>query len=84
MDDPNDAIANVLQLRGAWLASDLLLPIREDEAPSIASAISPSIVDLFARPKQAAGLFNELFHAEGFWRDQVALTWSLRTFYTAS
>ena len=77
-----DGIANVMDLPGAWPESDQLKAIQDSERLAIASEISPKITDLLSKPEKATTIVKELFHEDSFWRDQVAITWSLRTFYS--
>ncbi|KAJ7069046.1 hypothetical protein B0H15DRAFT_871291 [Mycena belliarum] len=76
------AISHISQLPGAFPSLDLLSPFREDEALDVAKSIVPAVLDLFSNPSNAA--VSSLFHADAFWRDHVALSWSLRTFHPAS
>lgn len=83
MADLITEIDSVAKLPGGWLQADLLKPIDESEASDVASEITPKVVKLLSEPSAFAEVVAELFHPQGFWRDQVGLTWSLRTFHTS-
>ncbi|KAJ7194736.1 hypothetical protein GGX14DRAFT_678380 [Mycena pura] len=73
------AISNISQLPGAFPALDSLSPFRDDEALSVAQSIVPPISALLFEPSKSA--LEALLHRDAFWRDHVALSWSLRTFH---
>ncbi|KAF7302875.1 hypothetical protein MKEN_01249700 [Mycena kentingensis (nom. inval.)] len=75
------AIASVEELPGGYPSPASLLPFTSEEALGIAQRLASKVVKLLVAPTKE--LFDELFRPDAFWRDQVALTWTLRTFHTA-
>ncbi|KAJ7067347.1 hypothetical protein C8F01DRAFT_1342249 [Mycena amicta] len=75
------AIAHIRDLPGAFPPPDTLSAFSDAEALDVAQAIAPKISAFLADPKGEA--IDELFHPDAFWRDHVALSWSLRTFHPA-
>lgn len=76
---------NVNKLQGGWPEPASLDVIGEAEGSAIADELESPIKQLLSSTdaSQIASAITTLFHREGFWRDLVALTWSIRTFYTA-
>lgn len=79
MDPP--AVKDVRDLAGDFVDSSQLLPFTDNEADEIALSIVPQIKDLLSKTTKTQKVLDELFHSEAFWRDQVSLSWSLRTFH---
>lgn len=77
------ALDNVAELPGAWVLPELLSPAQGIDKNAAAEIVSPKIVELLSSTddEQMKAIIDEIFHEEGFWRDQVCLTWSLRTFH---
>ncbi|KAJ7664931.1 hypothetical protein B0H17DRAFT_1211080 [Mycena rosella] len=79
MDSESDRILHINQLPGSFVSLDLLSTFRENEAPDAAKSVAPAISALLSTPTKSG--VDALFHADAFWRDQVSLSWSLRTFH---
>ncbi|KAJ6486047.1 hypothetical protein C8R47DRAFT_1128827 [Mycena vitilis] len=75
-------ISDISQLSGSFVSEDLLSVFGEKEALGVAKAVAPTISRLFLDPTKAS--FDALFHPDAFWRDNVSLSWSLRTFHPTS
>lgn len=75
----------VSKLPGGWLKSELLTALDDKEGAQIADEIAPLVLDLLTSTSQARAteLLGQLLHPDSFWRDLVALTWSIRTFHGA-
>jgi len=75
----------VSKLPGGWLKPELLTTIKDEEGAQIAEQVAPLVLDLLTSTSQARAseLLGGLLHADSFWRDLVALTWSIRTFHGA-
>ncbi|KAF7307519.1 hypothetical protein MIND_00546500 [Mycena indigotica] len=76
------AITNIDQLPGSFPDPSSLSVFTDDEAVSIARTVAPQIVALLTSPEKDD--FAQLFLAGAFWRDLVALSWTLRTFHPTS
>ncbi|KAJ7665075.1 hypothetical protein DFH06DRAFT_307713 [Mycena polygramma] len=75
-------ISDISQLSGSFVSVDLLSIFDDKEALGVAKAIAPAISRLFLDPSEAS--LDALFHPDAFWRDNVSLSWSLRTFHPTS
>ncbi|KAJ7492073.1 hypothetical protein FB451DRAFT_1501505 [Mycena latifolia] len=75
-------ISHISELPGSFPSLDLLSPFRDNEALDVAKSIAPAISALLSEPTKSA--VEVLFHVDAFWRDQVSLSWSLRTFHPTS
>ncbi|KAJ7623749.1 hypothetical protein FB45DRAFT_926639 [Roridomyces roridus] len=74
-------ITHVNDLPGSWISADLLSPITNDEGLDVAKSVAPRVSQLLSG---SPAVLDSLFHPDGFWRDLVALSWSLRTFHPTS
>lgn len=77
------AVQNITDLPGAWLAPDLLHTVKDTDTTTVTEQIAPRILDLLTTSdeEELRAIIDTTFHAEGFWRDQVCLTWNMRTFH---
>ncbi|KAJ7045048.1 hypothetical protein C8F04DRAFT_1249492 [Mycena alexandri] len=73
-----DAISHVRQLPGSFPSPDLLREFNDTEALDVAKSVAPAISALLSGSIECS--LEVLFHPDAFWRDHVALSWSLRTF----
>ncbi|KAF7337737.1 hypothetical protein MSAN_02247300 [Mycena sanguinolenta] len=76
------AISNISELPGTFVSLELTTIFEETEALDVAKAIAPAISELLFHPSKRS--IDTLFHPDAFWRDHVALSWSLRTFHPSS
>ncbi|KAJ6520400.1 hypothetical protein C8R45DRAFT_955016 [Mycena sanguinolenta] len=76
------AISNMSELPGTFVSPELTTIFDETEALDVAKAIAPAIRELLCHPSKCS--IDMLFHPDAFWRDHVALSWSLRTFHPCS
>ncbi|KAF7337740.1 hypothetical protein MSAN_02247600 [Mycena sanguinolenta] len=76
------AISNISELPGNFVSLELTTIFEETEALDVAKAIAPAISELLSHPSKHS--IDTLFHPDAFWRDHVALSWSLRTFHPSS
>ena len=78
-------ITHVDQLPGydGWPDPDLLRPFDAAEIIEIARSLAPQVQALLSEPSRTSSIVDELFYTTGFWRDAIALSWSLRTLHTA-
>lgn len=77
--DLHAALDHVDELPGGFPDISEVAPISQEEGLGIAKSFEHDIRQLLAQP--SADLIEQLFHPEAFWRDQVSLTWSIRTFH---
>ncbi|KAK7063707.1 hypothetical protein R3P38DRAFT_2819876 [Favolaschia claudopus] len=70
---------DISQLPGGFVSPELTTAFAEGEAVDVAKSIAPAVLELFSHPSKET--LSSLFHPDGFWRDHVALSWSLRTFH---
>ncbi|KAF7302460.1 hypothetical protein HMN09_00880100 [Mycena chlorophos] len=70
---------NISDLPGAFPAPETLSAFADSEALDVAKAIEPQLTKLLVDPRNAK--LETIFHPDAFWRDLVALSWSLRTFH---
>lgn len=71
------AIDDVKALPGGFPAPEACVHFTDDEAQDVARSLAPSI-DKILRGDEAE--LDRLYYADGFWRDQVSLAWTFRTF----
>ncbi|KAJ7708782.1 hypothetical protein B0H17DRAFT_365221 [Mycena rosella] len=76
------AIASIDELPGSYLSPALISAFREDEALDVAKSVAPAISRLLSSSDKSA--VDTLFYPDAFWRDQVSLSWSLRTLHPTS
>ncbi|KAJ7757550.1 hypothetical protein B0H16DRAFT_1537038 [Mycena metata] len=76
------AISHVRQLRGSFPSPDLLCAFTDTEALDVAKSVAPAISALLSGSTECS--VEALFHPDAFWRDHIALSWSLRTFNPTS
>ena len=76
-------ITHVDQLPGGWPDPDLLKPFNANETIEVAKSIIPAVRQLLSDASETSAIVEELFHPDGFWRDAVSLSWSLRTLHSA-
>lgn len=75
-----DAISHIDELRGEWPVARSLRPFEnQQEALTAAETILPAIRRLL-NPVKAVWALRETYHQDGFLRDILALTGTLRTF----
>jgi hypothetical protein len=74
-----EAVGNVIELPGNWPSADLCKPFEESEGQDVAKQLMPQLEKILLHGDKAA--FEALYWDDGFWRDQVALSWTFRTFY---
>ena len=75
-----EAIDDVNALPGGFPSPDLLKPFLEAEVQEIARSFVPSITKILQDCDEEE--LEKLYYADGFFRDQVSLTWTFRTFHT--
>jgi hypothetical protein len=76
-------ISSFAELPGNWPDPAMLSPIEPNEGTSLAQHVFPQILHIFTAPQEyAVKAIQDLFLLDSFWRDHVALTWSLRTFHS--
>jgi len=73
-----EAVGNVLELPGDWPSGDLCKPFEQSEGQALAKQLVPQLEKILHGDKAA---LEALYWYDGFWRDQVALTWTFRTFH---
>ena len=75
-----DAISHIDELRGGWPAARGLRPFEsQQEALAAADAILPAVRRLL-NPVTAVWGLRETYHQDGFLRDILAVSGTLRTF----
>lgn len=72
------AIEDITALSGGFPAPEQCLPFSQDEAESLAKHLLPSFERIL---KGDEATLSDLYYDDGFWRDQVALSWTFRTFH---
>ncbi|CAK5264807.1 unnamed protein product [Mycena citricolor] len=73
------AISHISELPGSFPALDSVSAFEATEALDVARSVAPAIIEILSNPTETA--INQLFLPDAFWRDQVSLSWSLRTFH---
>lgn len=72
-----EAIEDVSALAGGFPAAAECKPFEADKVQEIAQNLVPSIQKILTGDAQE---LDALYAEDGFWRDQVALAWTFRTF----
>lgn len=75
-----EAIDDVKDLPGGFPDPATCTPFKQGEAQDIARSVAPSIVRILQEADEAE--LARLYHGDGFWRDQVSLAWTFRTFHS--
>lgn len=73
-----EAIDDVKSLPGGFPAVAECLPFTSDEAQSVASSLVDSVRKILSGDTAE---LEKLYYQDGFWRDQVSLAWTFRTFH---
>ena len=73
-----EAIDDVRSLAGGFPAPEQCLPFCEDEINQIAEEFAASAQKILAGDVEE---LQKLYYDDGFWRDQVSVTWTFRTFH---
>ncbi|KAF7302474.1 hypothetical protein HMN09_00881500 [Mycena chlorophos] len=78
------AVSSIKDLPGGFPPLDALSieAFKQEEAIPVVQSLLPKISSLLSEPRSE--VIEDLLHPGAFWRDQVALTWSLRTFHSVS
>lgn len=74
-----EAIDDVKALPGGFPAAETCLPFQVDEIQEVARSLVNSIQKIFNGDVDE---LRKVYYEDGFWRDQVSLAWTFRTFHT--
>lgn len=74
-----EAIDDVKALPGGFPATETCLPFQADEIQEVARSLVTSIQKIFNGDVEE---LRKVYYQDGFWRDQVSLAWTFRTFHT--
>lgn len=75
-----EAIDDVKALPGGFPDPATCTPFKEDEVQDVARSLVPAITKILQDADVAE--LQKLYYREGFWRDQVSLAWTFRTFHS--
>lgn len=79
---PEDkGVENIEELEGDYPAPSTLLGIEPSEALAVARDVLPVFARILCEPSATAQLVSQHWHPEGFWRDYLGFTWTMRTFH---
>jgi hypothetical protein len=73
-----EAIDDVRCLPGGFPEPEQCLPFDKDEINQIAEEFASSAQKILAGDVEE---LKKLYYDDGFWRDQVSLSWTFRTFH---